>query len=173
MYRYTDSAENPSDSLPYILIDGMNSDVSRFTRKRVCHDLCVMSGAAGIAVLKKSDGCDFDLLFYCSDALPSSHDSSLSPGSDGLREAPFGVAICAVAFADLLGIKAFHSRDWTFRWGETVFGACIDSQSGDCKSVRIFPHSPGSSDAGHGEPASGGARNVIYSGKALCLGDFE
>lgn len=155
MFRYAESEDGQDFGRTYVLIDGTNGDVSRFTRGRICHSLCIMTGVDGIAVLEKSGDCDFRLR-YC-----DSRGMSVSPSLPSCSSVPWGIALCAVAFADLLGIKPFHSKEWDFRWGELALSARIDSHLGECKSISIFPHSPGSDSS------------LIRSGNALCLGEFE
>lgn len=117
MYRYSGAGND------FIMIDGRNADVSRFRRKDVIHPLCLMYGTDGLIILGKSQTCDFSMEFYNPD------------GSCGMMCGNGGR--CAVAFADLLGVKPFHTSEYVFEAPDGVHRAYILSQLGENKTVRL------------------------------------
>lgn len=117
MYLYSEN-ENP-----FILVDGRDVDVSRFRKRDTVHSLCLINGVCGLAVIDKSDRADFRMDCFGPDGLPS---------GDCL-----GAGMCAVAFADLLGIRPFHSKEYTLEVAGKVHEAVIESHLGECKVIRI------------------------------------
>lgn len=111
MYRYS-SGENM-----FIMVDGRDVQVPRFRKSESVHALCLVHKVDGIAILDHSAKADFKLEYQ-------------GNVSDGISE-------CAVAFADLLGVKAFHTQNYTFESEGVVHTAFIESHLGECKMVRI------------------------------------
>lgn len=140
MYRYSEGEKS------FILVDGRDAEIPRFRRSGTVHSICLIHAADAIVILDKCARADFSLEIYCSDG--SAQSAGGSPASlDG------SAAACAVAFADLVGIKPFHSTDYTFRWAGTVFNAKITSHLGECKEVILS------------EP--------LFKGAAVCEGPLE
>lgn len=67
-----------------------------------------------------------------------------------------GAAICAVAFADLVGVKPFHSTEYTLEIAGEIYSASILSHLGECKVVSL-------SSPGH----------APISGPAVCEGEVD
>ena len=89
--------------------------------------------------------------------LPSEKaDFSLEVRDSSGREVPVSdsAAACAVAFADLLGVKPFHSTDYTFENSGTVHSAGILSHLGENKLICL---------------AAGDSQVTV---DALCQGEF-
>lgn len=117
MFRYSGAGNS------FIAIDGRDTDVSRFRERRVIHMLCLANGTDGLMILDKSGTADFKMEFFNPD------------GSSGMMCGNGGR--CIVAFADFLGVKPFHSADYTFEAPDGIHNAQILSQLGDCKMVRL------------------------------------
>ena len=107
----------------FLVIDGRNGDAGRFTRPDVVHALCLIHGADGLMVMEKSECADFRMLFFNPD------------GSCGMFCGNGGR--CIVAFADYLGVKPFHTRDYVFEAPDGLHRAEILSHLGECKVVRL------------------------------------
>lgn len=107
----------------FLVVDGRNGDAGRFTRRDVVHALCLIHGTDGLMVMEKSGTADFRMLFFNPD------------GSGGMFCGNGGR--CIVAFADYLGVKPFHTRDYVFEAPDGVHHAEILSHLGECKNVRL------------------------------------
>lgn len=128
IYKYS------AQSRSYIMIDGRDVEIPRFRNARTVSDLCVVNGVDGVVVIDRSEPADFCL------TLRDRSGSEIVPGADGSGAADCrdsGAAACAVAFADLLGVKAFHTQDYTFEWGGLVYRAYIASHLGEVKEVSL------------------------------------
>ncbi len=134
MYRYSE------DGRSYILIDGRNDEIPRFRKQEFVHSLCVMCGDDGVVIVDRSDNADYRMEFVPRDR------EAAGAGLDG-------ACLCSVAFADLLGIKPFHSRTYRLECAGTVIDAEILSHLGECKEVRLVQ--------------SG------IAGAPICQGEFE
>ena len=82
--------------------------------------LCLIYDTDGLLILSNSDAADFRVESFASDGLPS---------EEGLES--------AVAFADLVGVKAFHSTDWDFESGGSIRHARILAHDGEQKLILI------------------------------------
>lgn len=82
-----------------------------------------------IAVLKESICADF--------ALECHGFGSGEVSSESLEAILSCAARCAVAFADLLGVKPFHSTDYTLECHDAVLRATIECHLGECKVVSL------------------------------------
>lgn len=120
IYKYS------AQSRSYIMIDGRDVEIPRFRNARTVSDLCVVNGVDGVVVIDRSELADFCL------TLRDRSGSEIVPGTDGS-----GAAACAVAFADLLGVKAFHTQNYTFEWKGALFEAYIASHLGEVKEVSL------------------------------------
>lgn len=136
IYKYS------AQSRSYIMIDGRDVEIPRFRNARTVSDLCVVNGVDGVVIIDRSEPADFCL------TLRDRSGSEIVPGADGSGAADCrdsgaaayhdsGAAACAVAFADLLGVKAFHTQNYTFEWGGIVFEAYIASHLGEVKEVSL------------------------------------
>ena len=117
MYRYSGAGNS------FIVIDGRNVDVSRFRKRDTVHSLCLFNGTDGLMILDSSEKADFSMEYYNSD------------GSSGMMCGNGGR--CIVAFADLLGVKPFHTQDYVFEAPDGIHRAMILSHLGECKVVRL------------------------------------
>lgn len=120
MYRYSEAEES------FIMIDGRDVDIPRFRTRKDIHALCLMNDACGIVIMNhptEKEESDFRMEFYGADGVPGGMNRS--------------AARCAVAFADLLGIKPFHSKEYRFEAADGLHEAFIDSHLGECKMVRL------------------------------------
>ena len=106
-----------------MLIDGRTIDASRFKRRDVVHALCLEHGTDGLMVLENSEKADFRMEYFNSD------------GSGGMMCGNGGR--CIVAFADVVGVKAFHSKEYVFEAPDGIHRAEILSHLGECKIVRL------------------------------------
>ena len=116
-YRYSGAGNS------FVVIDGRSVDTSRFKKTAMVHALCMQYGTDGLMILENSDKADFLMTYFNSD------------GSGGMMCGNGGR--CIVAFADLLGVKPFHSRDYTFEAPDGIHHAEILSHLGECKIVRL------------------------------------
>lgn len=132
----------------FLLIDGRSSNVRRFGMASVVHALCVMHSLDAVLILRKN-GCpeaDFSSEAYLADGSPAPLNS----------ESAAGLAVCLVAYADLLGVKPFHSLDYAIEADGEMLRALIHSQLGECKRVSIYRD-----------------EMLLGTGEALCLGEFD
>lgn len=171
MYRYSEEGR------PFLLVDGRDVEVPRFRKARSVHELCLVHGADGIGVLDKSDVADFRFGFIDASGRGTpasglgsqvSSQAEASPANprfvanaratDGTLSASSiaGAAICAVAFADLVGVKPFHSTEYTLEIAGEIYSASILSHLGECKVVSL-------SSPGH----------APISGPAVCEGEVD
>lgn len=144
MYRYSEGENS------YILIDGRDVEIPRFRKSGTVHSLCLFHNVNGIGILDKSDEADFSLEFYGSDGMAHAMPAGAIAGAS---DTVTGAAVCAVAFADLVGVKAFHSKDYTFFCSGTVYSAEITSHLGECKEITLSEYD--------------------YHGSAICQGALE
>lgn len=118
IYRYNVEDES------YLAVDGRDVTIPRFRDRRTVHALCMMNSLDGVIILDKSDKADFSLEFYGKDGNPA--------------DAPTSCACVSVAFADLLGVKPFHSKDYTLQTRDgAIHQASINSHLGECKMVQL------------------------------------
>lgn len=110
----------------FVVIDGRTIDASRFKRKEVVHALCMEHGTDGLMVLENSDKADFRMSFFNPD------------GSGGMMCGNGGR--CIVAFADVVGVKPFHTKEYAFEAADGIHHAEILSHLGECKQVRLEMH---------------------------------
>lgn len=107
----------------YLLIDGRQLNVDRFKRRDMAHALCLQYGTDAMAVVEESVTADFGISSFDADGTAS--------------EASAPLLACAVAFADVLGVKPFHTKDYTVSDATSVHTACINSHLGETKMVTI------------------------------------
>lgn len=107
----------------FVVIDGRTIDASRFKKKDVVHALCMEHGTDGLMVLENSDKADFRMSYFNPD------------GTGGMMCGNGGR--CIVAFADVVGVKPFHSKEYTFEAADGIHHAEILSHLGECKQVRL------------------------------------
>lgn len=117
IYKYSAGSGN------FIMVDGRDVEVPRFRKPAEVHSLCLIHQADGLVILDHSAAADFKMEFRGSAECPPSL----------VREA----SACAVAYADLLGVKPFHTQDYTFEIDGTVHAAVIASHLGECKEVSL------------------------------------
>lgn len=117
MYRYSESDHE------FIMVDGRHVDIPRFRKRSDVHALCMLHEVEGIAILDEAEGADYSLEYHAADG------SRTMP--------PLEVQRCSVAFADLLGIKPFHTQNYTFAADDGAHDAMIMSHLGECKVVKL------------------------------------
>lgn len=117
MYKYSSGNEH------LILVDGRDVEIPRFRKAQEIHTLCLINGVQHLAILDRSEVADFRLECYDADGR-----------SAGLEASS---ALCAVAFADLVGVKAFHTQDYSFEYDGRLHSAFIESHLGEAKEVVI------------------------------------
>lgn len=132
IYSYSEGENN------FLMVDGRQNDVSRFCKRKTVRSLCCIHAVNGIAVLKESETADFRLEYL--------------DAQEGIRKRESAL-LCAVAYADLLGIKPFHSTEYRVEVDGLVFDAEILSHLGECKVVHTL-------------------QNDI-TGSAICEGEME
>lgn len=131
IYRYSRGDDS------FLMIDGRNVEVPRFRKSREVHSLCLLHNTSGLAIINDSQSADYSLEFYNADGAP------------GFCKA---AAECSVAYADLLGVKPFHSQDYCFEAGGQLHSARILAHLGECKTISL-----------DNEPAA----------DVLCLGELD
>ncbi|MCQ2183361.1 MAG: diaminopimelate epimerase [Bacteroidales bacterium] len=107
----------------FVVIDGRKTDVSRFRRKELVHALCLQNRTDGLMILNDSETADFKMEYFNPD------------GSGGMMCGNGGR--CIVAFADLVGVKAFHSKEYVFEAPDGIHRAEILAHLGEMKTVRL------------------------------------
>lgn len=117
IYRYSGAGNS------FVVIDGRNIDVRRYRTPAVVRALCSYNGTDGLMLLLQSKTADFRMEFYNPD------------GSGGMMCGNGGR--CIVAFADLLGVKPFHTRDYVFEAPDGIHHAEILSHLGEMKLIRL------------------------------------
>ena len=118
MYRYSGA------ELSYMMVDARDAEVPRFRNRSTVHALCLINAVDGLVIINRSDIADFLMELYGTDGRPA----DLS--ADAAR--------CAVAYADLLGVKPFHTQDYVFEFGAQRFEARIEVHLGESKTVRFL-----------------------------------
>ncbi len=116
-YRYSGAGNT------FVVIDGRTTDAARFKKKDVVHALCLQHGTDGLMILENSDKADFRMDYFNSD------------GSGGMMCGNGGR--CIVAFADVVGVKPFHTREYCFETSDGLHHAEILSHLGESKVVRL------------------------------------
>lgn len=112
----------------FVIIDGRDVSVPRFRKEREAHSLCLVHQVDGLVIVDHSAAADFSLELHCGNCSP-----------DSVAE---DAGACAVAFADLLGVKPFHTKEYTFEMNGDVHSAFIGSHLGECKEVGVDGGSP-------------------------------
>lgn len=132
----------------FVVIDGRIMDASRFKRPDVVHALCLQNGTDGLMILENSQEADFRMEFFNPD------------GSSGMMCGNGGR--CIVAFADLLGVKPFHSREYVFIAPDGLHRAEILAHMGEAKTVRLGMHDvAGATPQPEGYFLDTGARHLV------------
>lgn len=117
IYKYSE------DQRQFLMVDGRNVEVPRFRKKADIHSLCLLHQTDAIAIIDEvSDSADYKLECYS------------AAGEPVFDEA---VARCSVAFADLLGVKPFHTQDYTLECMGTSHSAHISVHLGESKSISL------------------------------------
>lgn len=111
-----------SENHAFILIDGRNISTERFRKPSTAKMLCAVNETEAIVILESDPGCDFRM--------------SVAGGEDsaGVADAGDHARACAVAFADLLGLKP--------RGGAFTYGTAAPS-----KTFTFIDAGPGAGDA--------------------------
>lgn len=105
-----------------LMVDGRNVEIPRFRKSSEIHSFCLLHRTSGLVIVDNSDTADYKLECYSSDG-------SVQFNEEAVR--------CSAAFADLLGIKAFHSQDYTIECMETIHSAHISSHLGEGKIISL------------------------------------
>lgn len=117
IYKYSE------DQRQFLMVDGRNVEVPRFRKKADIHSLCLLHQTDAIAIIDEaSASADYKLECYS------------AAGEPIFDEA---VARCSVAFADLLGVKPFHTQDYTLECMGTSHSAHISVHLGESKSISL------------------------------------
>lgn len=108
----------------FTVIDGRKLELQRFKRPEVIHALCLQYETDALMILEDPVlGTDFKMSYFNSD------------GSGGMMCGNGGR--CMVAFADLLGVKPFHTKDYVFEAPDGIHKAQILSHLGESKLIRL------------------------------------
>lgn len=108
----------------FTVIDGRKLDISRFKKPSVVHALCLEYETDGLMILEDPLlGTDFRMSYFNCD------------GTGGMMCGNGGR--CIVSFADLVGVKPFHSTDYVFEAPDGIHKAQILSHLGELKIVRL------------------------------------
>lgn len=110
------------------MIDGRDVDIPRFRKSADVHSLCLIHQVDGLVILDHSSVADFKMEIHC--------------GNGGAESCIAESSACAVAYADLLGVKPFHSQEYSFELDGMVHNAFISSHLGECKEVGIDGDAP-------------------------------
>lgn len=128
MYKYS------CEGFSFMMVDGRDADIPRFRSRRDVHALCLLNAADGLAILTRPDcGGKGDFTLELFDASGCRCVTADSPSAiPAIR--------CSVAFADLVGVKAFHSVSYSLTAPDgSVRHAEILSHLGECKVIRLLP----------------------------------
>jgi len=105
-------------------MDARNFNPERFRKPSMVRMLCSVHEALALVLVENSVKADF----HCS--ILSSGELSSVRREDALR--------CAVAFADLAGVKEFHTRNWNMELEDgSILPLEILAQMGEEKMVRL------------------------------------
>ncbi len=132
IYSYSEGENN------FLMVDGRQNDVSRFCKSKTVQSLCCMHAMDGVAVLKESEAADFRVEYL--------------DAQGGIQKRESAI-LCTVAFADLLGVKPFHSKNYLVEVDGSVLNTEILSHLGECKLVHILQNN--------------------ITGSAICEGEME
>lgn len=105
-----------------LMVDGRNVEIPRYRKSSEVHSFCLLHQTDGLVIVDSSDTADYKLECYSSDGL-------IQYSEDALR--------CSAAFADLLGVKDFHTQDYTVECMGVVHSAHISSHLGEGKIVSL------------------------------------
>jgi len=112
----------------FILVDGCGLDLSRFKKRNVARSLCVANDADSLVVIENSSHADFGVSVF---------------GRDGIEIcASPEILASAVAFADVIGIKVFHTQNYTVENRTDVHSALICSHLGETKQICVDGSEP-------------------------------
>lgn len=109
------------------MVDGRNVEIPRYRKSSEIHSFCLLHNTSGLVIVDSSDTADYKMEYYTSDGL-------MQFDKDAVR--------CSAAFADLLGVKAFHSQDYTVECMGAVHSAHISSHLGEGKTVCLEDSQP-------------------------------
>lgn len=117
IYKYS------SPSHTFVMVDGRDVEIPRFRKPAEVHALCLVHEVDAFVIVDHCESADFEMEIIC--------------GNSSACESKEEAGACAVAFADLLGIKPFHTQDYTFSLDGVRHNAFISSHLGECKEVSI------------------------------------
>lgn len=137
IYKYSE------DQRQFLMVDGRNVEVPRFRKKADIHSLCLLHQTDAIAIIDEASASADSSVNANANAnanvnANASADYKLecysAAGEPIFDEA---VARCSVAFADLLGVKPFHTQDYTLECMGTSHSAHISVHLGESKSISL------------------------------------
>lgn len=105
-----------------LMVDGRNVEIPRFRKSSEIHSFCLLHNTSGLVIVDSSDTADYKMECY---------------SSDGVTQYDEDAVRCSAAFADLLGVKAFHSQDYAVECMGTIHSAHISSHLGEGKIVSL------------------------------------
>ena len=134
-----------SENHAFILIDGRNISTERFRKPSTAKMLCAVNETEAIVILESDPGCDFRMSVAGgedSTGVTGTADAGVADAGvtdaevadAGVAEAGDRARACAVAFADLLGLKP--------RGGAFTYGTAAPS-----KTFTFIDAGPGAGDA--------------------------
>lgn len=117
------------------MVDGRNVEVPRFRKKADIHSLCLLHQTDAIAIIDEaSASADSSVNANAYTRADYKLECYSAAGEPIFDEA---VARCSVAFADLLGVKPFHTQDYTLECMGTSHSAHISVHLGESKSISL------------------------------------
>lgn len=129
IYKYSEGQRQ------FLMVDGRNVEVPRFRKKADIHSLCLLHQTDAIAIIDDaSASADSSVnanAYTCADYILECYSAAGEPIFDE------AVTRCSVAFADLLGVKPFHTQDYTLECMGTSHSAHISVHLGESKSISL------------------------------------
>lgn len=126
-----------SENHAFILIDGRNISTERFRKLSTAKMLCAVNETEAIVILESDPGCDFRMSVAGGEDSARVADAEVADAGvadAGVADAGDHARACAVAFADLLGLKP--------RGGAFTYGTAAPS-----KTFTFIDAGPGAGDA--------------------------
>ena len=130
-----------SENHAFILIDGRNISTERFRKPSTAKMLCAVNETEAIVILESDPGCDFRMSVAGGEDSAGVADAGVADAEvadAGVTDAEDRARACAVAFADLLGLKP---RSGAFTYGTAAPSKTftfIDAGPGAGDAARLF-----------------------------------
>lgn len=129
IYKYSE------DQRQFLMVDGRNVEVPRFRKKADIHSLCLLHQTDAIAIIDEASASADSSVNANTNARADYKLECYSAAGEPIFDE--AVARCSVAFADLLGVKPFHTQDYTLECMGISHSAHISVHLGESKSISL------------------------------------